>query len=249
MAARWNRSTSVDVPRDRSVGVPDPTGQPAQTGSMMSMGGEACGSEGVQRTSVESRNRFDSVRQSLERSRRRFRSRMSGDGLWSRPSTAGESASSSHDHIVLSQICYLLISPLLPPVSHFATMFSKLNDRHDICSRSDAPPSLNNSSSSSSPAPDGLSPPNRNLANHPTLAIYGTQDFFCSHRKLRTWAENLASQPDSLFRFREVENAGHFWQEVGADKELRRRIREWLCDVVLGVQEDYVLPSAQAAIS
>lgn len=239
LAARWNQSTissSADGPRGRSVGIPDP--------GRMSMGFDACGSESRQRMSVESSGkRFDSVRQSLERSRRRFRSWKSGDelGVQTRPSTAreGESAASITDddhHIILSlsQVCYLLISPLLPPVSLFATMFSRLNHHHDddICSsRNAAAPLTPNASSSSSPY-DSISPSNRNLVSHRTLAIYGTHDFLCSHRKLRTWAEKLAIQPDSLFRFREVDSAGHFWQEVGVDKALRRGIREWLYIIV-----------------
>lgn len=245
LAAQWNQSTaSVDAARARtSVGVPDLiTAQPTQPG-FMSMGGEAPGREGQQRTSVESGKSFDFVRQSLDRSRRRLGLRKSGSGFQrSRPSTAGEAAAAStHDHVILSQICYLLISPLLPPVSLFATMFSKLDDHHAIHSPSSAAP-LTPPNIPHPPAQhDSLSPPDRNLASHPTLAIYGTQDFFCSHRKLRTWAENLATQPHSRFRFREISHAGHFWQEGGADRELRRGIREWLVDVVVGIQEHGVV--------
>lgn len=259
LAARWNSSITTsttatnmdDTPRGRSVGPSNPAG-------CMSMGGEACESEG-HRTSVESGGKR--FRHSVERprlGRGRFRSRKSGDDgsflLQSRPSTAGEgdgkgegAASAHQEHIIIiSQICYLLISPLLPPVSLFATMFSKLHEHH----HHDSYPSQNTRSSSPSkssppshPPPAhhtlSLSPPNQSLTTHPTLTVYGTRDFFCSHRKLRSWAENLAAQPNSLFRYREVENAGHFWQEEGVESILRRGVREWLLgDDVWGIRRE-----------
>lgn len=277
LVARWNQSAaSVDAPRDRgrSVGVPDP--------GRMSMGGEACGgSEQQQRISGESSaggKRLDSViRQSLERSRRRFRSWRSvgdGPGVYSRPSTAGAgevegegaAASIAHDdddhhdrHIPsLQQICYLLISPLLPPISLFATMFSKPHDDHHhhyhhhhhhhaheekhSSNHTTTPltpnPPFPLSSPPSSPHQNTTSP--STLTANPTLAIYGTQDFFSSHRKLRAWAEDLAARPNSQFRFREVQGAGHFWQEQGqegegeggVERELRRGVREWVLGLV-----------------
>lgn len=243
LAAQWNQCTAhhqPDVPRARSLGVPEPTAPSLPTG-FMSMGGEASGSES-HRTSVESRTSFDFVRQSVERSRRRLGLRKSHSGAHSPPSAAGKSAAASRNHpVTLSQVCYLLISPLLPPVSHFVTMFSKFDSHHD----SHHPPVTAPHTLNHTPSHDGLSPPERMLVSHPTLAIYGTQDFFCSHRKLQKWAGNLEKQPDSLFQYREISGAGHLWQESGAEKELRCRIREWLHEVV-GFQED-ITPSAAAA--
>jgi pimeloyl-ACP methyl ester carboxylesterase len=124
----------------------------------------------------------------------------------------------------------------VPPISLFLTMFSKADDQqHPLPPAGTAPPT--SSSSSPNPQHDNLSPPERSLVNYPTLAIYGTRDFFGSRRKLRNWAENLASQPQSLFQYREIIDAGHFWQEPGAGQELRCRIREWLRDLV-GLQND-----------
>lgn len=243
LAAQWNQCSihhRLDVSQARSLGVPDPPETSSPTG-FLSMGGEPPGSEG-QRTSVESRKSFDFVRQSVERSRRRLGLRKSHSGLQSPPSAAGEGAATSTNHpVTLSQVCYLLISPLLPPVSLFATMFSKLDGHHDFHHPPGAAPHTLNHP----PSHDGLSPPERILVSHPTLAIYGTQDFFCSHRKLQQWAGNLEKQPNSLFQSREISGAGHFWQESGAEKELRCGIREWLHDVV-GCQED-IAPSPAAA--
>lgn len=269
LAARWNLSASVAAasvhgPRSRSVGVvPDP--------GRMSMGG----SERMSGESSGGGKRFDSViRQSLERSRRRFRSwRPVGDGvgLNSRPSTAGkgegegEGAASSIAHddddddqntVSLQQVCYLLISPLLPPISLFATMFSKPHDdddrhqhqhnnHHEDDEKSSThnnpttrllTPNLSSPSSPSSPLSNTLPP--STLTTSPTLAIYGTRDFFSSHRKLRAWAEALAARPNSRFGFREVHGAGHFWleqgREGGVERELRRGIREWVLGLVGG---------------
>lgn len=103
---------------------------------------------------------------------------------------------------------YLLISPLLPPISLVATFFSSPR----ISKERQNHPS--------------------NLTSFPTLAVYGSNDVFTSVKNLRKWATKLAAEPASQFRYKEVEGAGHFWQEEGAARQLRDAVREWVRDVV-----------------
>ncbi len=220
--------------RGRNMTVPSQAGAFPLSG-LSSPGGEVLRNTS-ERPSIETRRSFDFIRQSLDRPRRRLGLRKSTGALQGQPSTAPSGAASSdHQHIIISRICYLLISPLVPPVSLFLTMFSKPDDQQH-------PPHPAGGTAPQTPSSttlprDNLSPPERNLVNYPTLAIYGTRDFFGSRRKLRDWAENLACQPQSLFQYREIIDAGHFWQEPGADQELRCRIRECLRDLV-GLQHD-----------
>ncbi|KAK1142868.1 hypothetical protein N8T08_007302 [Aspergillus melleus] len=114
-----------------------------------------------------------------------------------------------------AKICYLLISPLLPPINMFLTLFSKLSlnvgthtaaqGRHIPCPK-----------------------PTDQLGAHPTLAIYGSHDTFTSAPKLRQWSQELAQTPGSQFQSAEIGGAGHFWREPGAESEARASIKEWL---------------------
>jgi len=97
---------------------------------------------------------------------------------------------------------YLLVSPLLPPVSSLATMSFFKASRKD----------------------QGYG----HLVRNSTLAIFGDKDSFTPIKKLRSWAERLSGEADSKFEYHAVYRAGHFWREAGAHKELRERIREWI---------------------
>lgn len=97
---------------------------------------------------------------------------------------------------------YLLISPLLPPIS-----------------------SLISISSSSSSEKEELQ---TRLSKHPSLAVFGSNDIFTSAKKLRAWAQHISTRPDSAFQFVEINGAGHFWHEEGVEKRLRVAVREWM---------------------
>ena len=114
---------------------------------------------------------------------------------------------------------YLLVSPLLPPISTFATMFTKLR----------APQATGGLMEPHRPA-IGISaaPVSTKLTENPTLALYGDQDFFTSHKKLRRWAESLKHVNDTCFDFHEIAGAGHFWHEDGVELQMRTLIRAWL---------------------
>ncbi|KAL4974880.1 Alpha/Beta hydrolase protein [Aspergillus desertorum] len=112
-------------------------------------------------------------------------------------------------------ISYLLVSPLLPPVNLFLTLFLDLSlevDTQASGQRRQIP----------CPKPEGQ------LCAHGTLAIYGDEDTFTSVSKLRKWSGELSSVPQSRFQSEEVKGAGHFWRENGVEQQARRALRLWL---------------------
>lgn len=108
-------------------------------------------------------------------------------------------------------ISYLLVSPLLPPVSGLLTGFSTL--------------SLNVGEMSTHARPVR---PADQLSTHLTLALYGDQDTFTSARKLQRWSAELGRMPHSQFQGCEIEGAGHFWREEGVETRARQALQEWL---------------------
>jgi len=104
---------------------------------------------------------------------------------------------------------YLLVSPLLPPVSRLLSL------------------SLSSpfSSSHSMAALEGST-----LASNPTLAVFGSDDIFTSASKLRTWASKMEAAGKRRFEWLEVDGASHFWRERGVEDELRAKIATWLVD-------------------
>lgn len=209
LSTQWNKLAHNHCVVERGRSLKSNGGSPRSLGTVF--GGEES-EPGSRRTSQDSRRSLEFIRRSVDRSRRKFGSRTRKNGLH----LEGE------EHLELSkmpqpQVHYLLISPLLPPISLFATMFSRLSNDKILAS---------NGKRQSSAALD------EPLVNHPTLAIYGNKDFFTSRKKLRRWAEGLAEKPNSLFRFKEICSAGHFWQEEGVDIQMRACIKEWLQDVI-----------------
>lgn len=177
------------------------------------MGGEEA-DLGSRRLSRESRS-MDIARKSIERTRRSLGLRKSSNRSREHPSL-GE-GNLLHTTIHTPEVYYLLVSPLLPPVSLLATMFSRLSI-HDLL------PSWSVLASESQKCHQ----PVELLTGCPTLAVYGKKDIFTSQKKLREWAERLANTPQSSFQFREIAGAGHFWQEEGVETQMRSSIREWL---------------------
>ncbi|PYI34741.1 alpha/beta-hydrolase [Aspergillus indologenus CBS 114.80] len=112
-------------------------------------------------------------------------------------------------------VAYLLISPILPPINRFLTLFAKLS--LDIGT-------FESSQRQSIPCPQ----PADQVCAHETLALYGTQDTFTSVHKLQTWSKELRQNPSSKFRSVEIDGAGHFWIEDGVRSQARDAIRNWL---------------------
>ena len=171
------------------------------------------------RPSRESRRSVDLVRKSMDRSRRRLGLRtQSSDG--NLPAGLEEKVGSSN--LDTPTTYYLLISPLLPPISMFVTIFTKLG--HTRKEDGSAAKGGNNVSATFSQG---------NLLTCTSLAIYGDKDYFTSQTKLRKWAEHLAQQGGSRFMFREIPNAGHFWHEEGVEAQMKDTIRDWIQDIMI----------------
>lgn len=99
--------------------------------------------------------------------------------------------------------CYLLVSPLLPPVSFFVAPFAGLL------------------------APLTTSAQEKILTTHPTLAVYGDSDGFTSVKKYRAWIRALQAEHSSVIEAAEITSAGHFWREDNVDAQLAAAIAKW----------------------
>lgn len=125
---------------------------------------------------------------------------------------------------------YLLVSPLLPPLSGFLSMSMS----------SMMPRKLGWFSHSSRSGQADGEPSKDTLASHPTLAIFGAEDGFTSGQRLSLWADRLGrrSREGQTKQDREAEpygfdwlsvkHAGHFWREDGVKDVMRKRIEEWV---------------------
>ncbi|KAF7597254.1 hypothetical protein BBP40_008096 [Aspergillus hancockii] len=112
-------------------------------------------------------------------------------------------------------VSYLLVSPLLPPLNFFLTLFSTM--------------SLNVRVNTVGQRKQILCPkPASQLCAYPSLAIYGNQDTFTSANKLKRWSDELSHVPGSHFQSAEIDGAGHFWREDGVESQARDALREWL---------------------
>jgi len=182
----------------------------------IAMGGDES-EPGSRRQSRESRRSLEGIRRSVDGARKMLgkQEHSSEDGI--KPPLLEERLVPVD--MPVPRTFYLLISPLLPPVSMFATMFFK----HGRSASDNLTPSQGTRQSTSSA--------DKKLTSHATLAIYGDSDFFTSQRKLRKWAEYLSRDPGSRFRFREIVGAGHFWHEDGAEAQLRSIIGDWVQDI------------------
>ena len=170
------------------------------------------------RTSRDSKQSLESTTRTLEAVRLKLSSGRtdSSRALRSRIDTPEKSDFIPDVTLVLPEICYLLISPLLGPTAAFATMFSNLCFTYIPTSFTTKGEELSTSI------------PDLELTTRPSLAVYGTKDLFTSHKKVRKWAEQLKQRPGSRFDFREVEGAGHFWHESGVEESMKVAIKSWL---------------------
>ncbi|KAI9682096.1 MAG: hypothetical protein M1817_000150 [Caeruleum heppii] len=205
LARQWNaeQRQNEEMRRGRSLRLP----HNRSTSHSIVVGGEETNAE-TRRASRESkRPSMEVVRRSVDlvrKGRSLSRRQQSGSGQSLAPDEGPEMV-----EISVPRTCYLLVSPLLPPVSRLATLFT-------------AP-----TAADSVRGPSHVDGAGSHLTSHLTLAVYGTKDGFTSIKKLRRWAQELSSGPHSRFASREVDGAGHFWQEVGTEVVLRREVKQW----------------------
>ncbi|RMZ79217.1 hypothetical protein DV738_g3527, partial [Chaetothyriales sp. CBS 135597] len=159
------------------------------------------------RSSVD---RGNSVRRSLDRVRQRLGK--------NRDMLAGSIANPDHSTRQQASGCptvaYLLISPVLPPVSGFTTMFSKPSFERQL-------PGSTRQLKDESASQD-------KFQKCATCIVYGGKDQFTSSKKIKKWTHELEerSANPSLLCAQEVEQAGHFWVE--APGRLQAIVGQWL---------------------
>ncbi|EXJ96140.1 hypothetical protein A1O1_01266 [Capronia coronata CBS 617.96] len=144
------------------------------------------------------------VRQSIERVRRKIHPRGGRS-----PDSETERHRTESAGLLVPAVAYVLISPLLPPVAGFTTMFSKLQftrKGREI---------------------DTPQEEYHELTAHPCCCLFGSRDVFTSDRKLQRWAADLSSRPGSQFTAVRVDT-GHFWHEDEGSVQLRQGLAEWL---------------------
>jgi len=210
---RIKASASKRQSRGRSLRVNDAVRNDQSQSLSVAMGGDE--SEATsRRASRDSRRSLDleGLRKSLDISRKRFGSRRESSEDELEPTAELMRVSDLQE----PDICYLLVSPLLPPVAMFVTMFTKMT----FTGKGKSP-----STTADDKAADNAK---SELVTHKTLAVYGDKDFFTAQRKLRKWAEQLYREKESKFRFVEIDGAGHFWHETGAAERLKAAVRSWI---------------------
>ena len=216
LATQWNKEARLmnGARRGPSLQIPHSCRGSSRS---VSVGGDET-EPGSRRRSRDSKRSLDNIRRSVDNSRTSLDIRHHSSGeLMESPALEGRLIP---DGMTVPQTYYLLISPLLPPISLFTTMFSKLGP-HGL-----------ESQHVSNDGPVARCHGEEKLTTYTTLAIYGDKDFFTSQKKLRKWAEHLAGEGQSRFRFREVAGAGHFWHEQGVEGQMRSAIRDWTQDIL-----------------
>ena len=157
---------------------------------------------GTRRISHQPRHSFEIVKKSVEKTRAHF-SKQHRDVCGDHES---EEKTSTIGGLQTPEIRYLLISPLLPPVSALLALSSHWWK---------ADPAVE-----------------ERLRNHQSFAVWGSGDFFTSSKKLKNWAEALRAAIGSQFEYAEFPGIGHFWLEADAEVDLRQAVRLWIerCD-------------------
>lgn len=144
-------------------------------------------------------------------------------------SQAAQEPSVSSLEIAVPRTAYLLVSPLQGPINGLASMWT-------------SPFTVRNGSD---PKAGQKMKPYQNLTDHETLAIFGDDDVFSNHKKLKAWAGRLEDAAGSRFMSSTVEGAGHFWHETGVAGILRHRISSWV-NQLSGAEHGLIRPNAKA---
>lgn len=163
---------------------------------------------GGEETSPEKRRSSREIRRSMDGRRsldigNKFRSLSNRHQQDESPQTPPENTS-IRPAITVPEVRYLMISPLMPPISGLAApaLVHKFWRSQDIATQDV-------------------------FAKHDCLAIFGDQDIFSSVKKARDWSERLQKKSGTQFGSVEVKGAGHFWHEQGVERELRAALMKW----------------------
>lgn len=66
------------------------------------------------------------------------------------------------------------------------------------------------------------------LLQHPTLAVFGTQDAFTAKHRLRSWVQKQTQDSSRQdFLWKQIDGAGHFWREEGVMLALQQTMSAW----------------------
>lgn len=157
---------------------------------------------------------LEGVRRSLDRAKQKINlgSRSSDVGSQERRTVVTEKPPTQ-----MPRISYLLVSPILPPISQFLTLFSKISLSSTV-----------SSGTSAQGVPIPAVKAEEQLSAHPTLIIYGDNDNFTAADKIEKWCEDIANTAGSRIHVQEVEGAGHFWHDQRAKAQMKATIRTWL---------------------
>ncbi|PNS14270.1 hypothetical protein CAC42_6783 [Sphaceloma murrayae] len=221
-----NAATTREGSRGRSTLSP----KDALRRQEMVFGGEETSPDVRRRSQETGRRSLDVARRSMERVRKGLYGRggvegkesMEGKGERDR---AGEGGGTAVGRKMTIRPMYLLVSPLLPPLSGVLSMsFSAMMPRKfgGLFNREGQECGAGHES----------------LICHPTLVVFGSKDGFTSGKRLEEWCRELQERSGRVsgdkqdeategFRWLQVDSAGHFWREEGVADVLKKEIRGW----------------------
>lgn len=175
----------------------------------LSVGGEQTSPTKGGRSDDALPNRFSTdIRKSLEFAKRLGSVRRKRlEATEAEPAHAADTASDANSPEMENNmsVVYLLVSPLLPPISTFAALPFGSNALQG-----------------------GSEVTLKRLSTNPTLAIFADNDAFTSVKKLRAWAQDLSLRASSEFHHVEIDGAGHFWRDTQSQQSLAAAIGHWL---------------------
>lgn len=170
--------------------------------SPLTLGGEETDPSERRRSRDSRRRSLSAVREMPQRIKSHIR-RHSGSGHHQRNASEDHQVPSAPRGAPRVNVRYLLVSPVLFPLS---TML--------------LPPGL--------AFPKGHTTAGVLSFESPTLIAFGDSDHFTSAKKLRQWAERLASQSAGRVKWVQIVGAGHFWREDEAATRLEDEMLGWM---------------------
>lgn len=107
---------------------------------------------------------------------------------------------------------YLLVAPLLPPISSLLSLAVNIPFWKSTTRKS--------TTAAETTIEQGV------LHCNPVLAVYGTSDIFAASTRLDAWAAKIHAL-NSRFVYRKIDGASHFWFEDGVVETLLGEIERW----------------------